>query len=196
MNQSKTILASNSPRRKELLSEIIPSEKFTVIGSSIQEKMRQGEDAESFSMRVAEEKARDVIRRQAGRISGVSVVIGADTVILFDDEIIGQPRDRGDAVRILRRLSGHCHEVITGVALLLVKENRSIRFAVRSRVWMQKLSDEIIEEYTKSGEPMDKAGAYAIQGTGRNLIEKFEGSYTNIVGLPIDELRETLRTIL
>ncbi len=196
MNQSKVILASNSPRRKELLSRILPLEQFVIIGSNIQEKVKEDESAESFSTRMAEEKARDVARKHVDGIENASVVIGADTVVLLEEEIIGQPSDRDDAIRILRRLSGHSHEVITGVAIFLVEENRTIEFAVRSEVWMKELSDETIEKYVESGEPMDKAGAYAIQGVGRDLIEKFEGSLTNIIGLPVEELREVLRTVL
>lgn len=196
MNQSKVILASNSPRRKELLSRILPAERFVIIGSSIQEKAKEDESAESFSTRMAKEKVKDVARKHVDGIKNASAVIGADTVVLFEKEIIGQPSDRDDAIRILRRLSGHSHEVITGVAIFLVKENRAIEFAVRSEVWMKELSDETIEKYVESGEPMDKAGAYAIQGIGKDLIEKFEGSLTNIIGLPVEELKEALRTVL
>ena len=196
MKHIKVVLASSSPRRKELLAEIIRPEEFMVIDSNITEKIRDGEDAESFSLRMAVEKASYVIRDYSDRIDDALVVIGADTVILFDNEIIGQPKDRPDAIRILRKLSGHCHEVITAVVLLLIKENREVKFAVRSKVWMKEISDEVIEDYIESGEPMDKAGAYAIQGIGKNLIERFEGSYTNIIGLPVDELKEALLKIL
>ena len=82
------------------------------------------------------------------------------------------------------------------MALFLIKENREVKFVVKSKVWMKEISDEVIEDYIESGEPMDKAGAYAIQGIGKNLIERFEGSYTNIIGLPVDELKEVLLKIL
>jgi septum formation protein len=192
----KIVLASSSPRRKELLSKIIPEHEFIVIESNIQEKILEGENAESFCMRIAEEKARDVIKKHKGDISDKAIVIGADTVILFDNEIIGQPKDKNDAKKILEKLSGKKHEVITGIAIISVNENKIIKFTVKSTVWIKKLSDEEILEYINSDEPMDKAGAYAIQGLGKNLIEKFEGSYTNIIGLPIDELRQALYSFL
>ncbi len=192
MSNYRVILASNSPRRKELLAEIVPRKKIIVIGSNVKEKVKQGEDAVSFSLRMAKEKARDVIKKRADKMQNVSVVIGADTIVVFDNEIIGQPMCRDNAVCILRKLSGQCHEVITGVAVFVVKKNKFITFTVKSTVWMHKLSDEMIEKYVASGEPMDKAGAYAIQGMGKLLIKRFEGSYTNIIGLPVDELRAVL----
>lgn len=192
MSNYRVILASNSPRRKELLAEIVPRKKIIVIGSNVKEKVKQGEDAVSFSLRIAKEKARDVIKKRAVTMQNVSVVIGADTIAVFDNKIIGQPICRDHAVSILRKLSGRCHEVITGVAIFVVKKNKFITFTVKSTVWMHKLSDETIEKYVASGEPMDKAGAYAIQGMGKILIKRFEGSYTNIIGLPVDELRAVL----
>ncbi len=192
MSNYRVILASNSPRRKELLAEIVPRKKIIVIGSNVKEKVKQGEDAVSFSLRMAKEKARDVIKKRADKMQNVSVVIGADTIAVFDNKIIGQPICRDNAVSILRKLSGRCHEIITGVAVFVVKKNKFITFTVKSTVWMHKLSDEIIEKYVASGEPMDKAGAYAIQGMGKLLIKRFEGSYTNIIGLPVDELRAVL----
>jgi septum formation protein len=192
MSNYRVILASNSPRRKELLAEIVPRKNIIVIGSNVKEEVKQGEDAVSFSLRMAKEKARDVIKKRADIMQNVSVVIGADTIAVFDNKIIGQPICRDNAVSILRKLSGRCHEVITGVAIFMVKKNKFITFTVKSTVWMHKLSDEMIEKYVASGEPMDKAGAYAIQGMGKILIKRFEGSYTNIIGLPVDELRAVL----
>jgi len=195
MRYPKIVLASNSPRRRELLAQIISPEEFMVIGADIQEKIIQGEDGESFSIRMAEKKARAVIEKYKNSYKSISVVIGADTVILFNHEIIGQPQNTTDAIHILKRLSGHCHTVITGVAVFLLQENKVIKFTVKSKVWMHKLSDGVIKRYVNSNEPMDKAGAYAIQGMGRQLIEKIEGSYTNIIGLPLDELKQVLRKI-
>ncbi len=188
----RVILASNSPRRKELLAEIVPRKNIIVIGSNVKENVKQGEDAVSFSLRIAKEKAKDVIKKRAATVQTAAVVIGADTIVVLDNKIIGQPGCRGNAVSILQKLSGRCHEVITGVAVFVVKKNKFITFAKKSTVWMHKLSDAMIQKYVASGEPMDKAGAYAIQGMGKILVKRFEGSYTNIIGLPVDELRAVL----
>ncbi|MBU2600537.1 Maf family protein [bacterium] len=112
------ILASKSPRRKELLAQIIPETDFIVIGSDISEEIFPGEDAESYSIRIAEEKARNIIVRHQEMIGNSSVVIGADTVVSLDNEIIRQPKDNADAKRILKKLSQRCHTVITGVVII------------------------------------------------------------------------------
>jgi len=126
-------------------------------------------------------------------IGNSSVVIGADTVVSLDNEIIRQPKDNADAERILKKLSQRCHTVITGV--VIIKEGREIKFAVKSQVQLKKLSNEMIEDYINSGEPLGKAGACCIQGLGKNLVERYEGSFTNIVGLPIEKLQEVLSKI-
>ena len=126
----------------------------------------------------------------------IGAVIGADTVVLFRGRIIGQPQDSEDAIRILKMLSGECHEVITGVAVLYPASGQIAGFVVRSKVWMHELSTEVIEDYVRTGEPLDKAGAYAIQGKGGRLVARYEGSYTNIIGLPVDELKEALGSLL
>jgi septum formation protein len=196
MKYPTIILASNSPRRKELLREILPDTEFTIIGSNIPEKPYESEDGEAFCLRMAEEKASFVAATHASRVSKNAIVIGADTIIWFDRKIIGQPRDASDAARILRELSGCCHEVITGVAVLTTMQERVNRFAVSTKVWFKDLNDQVIEKYVGSGEPMGKAGAYAIQGTGKDLVDKVDGSYTNVIGLPVDELREALQDFI
>jgi septum formation protein len=180
----KVILASSSPRRKELLAQIIPD--FAVIGSNISEDILPGEDAEGYAIRLAEEKARNVIEK----IGGASTVIGADTIVSLDNEIIGQPKDDADAKSILKKLSGRWHTVYTGVAI--VKETEAIKFAVKSKVLLKKLSDEMIEEYIEQGEHIGKAGACCIQGKGKDLVSRYEGSFTNIVGFPVEEIRKAL----
>ena len=182
------ILASASPQRKELLAQIIPETDFTVIGSNVSEEILSGEDAAIYSIRLAEEKAMDVITQK--KIAGRSLVIGADTIVSLDNEIIGQPKDNADAKRILKKLSNRWHTVITGVAI--VKEGKMIKFAVKSKVLLKKLSDEMIEEYINSGEHIGKAGACCIQGLGKNLVERYESSFTNIVGFPVEEIKEAL----
>ena len=195
MKHPEIIMASNSPRRKELLREILPQTDFTVIGSNIPEKPHQNEDGETFCLRIAEEKARFVAATCVSQKTKDAIVIGADTIIWFNKEIIGQPRGPGDAIKILKKLNGHCHEVITGVAVLPTMQEEAIRFAVSTKVWFKDLSHQVIEEYVEYGEPIGKAGAYAIQGSGGDLIEKIEGSYTNVIGLPVDELREVLQKL-
>jgi septum formation protein len=196
MKHPEIILASNSPRRKELLREMLPQTDFTVIGSNIPEKPHRNEDGETFCLRMAEEKARFVATTRASQTSKDAIVIGADTIIWFNKEIIGQPRDTKDATRILEKLSGHCHEVITGVAVLCAMQEPATQFAVSTKVWFRNLDHQMIEEYTDSGEHIGKAGAYAIQSAGRDLIEKIKGSYTNVIGLPVDELKEVLQNLL
>ena len=195
MKSSKIILASNSPRRKELLAKIISEDEFIAIGCNIREKILRGENAEKYCLRIAEAKTKNIIKRYKNRISGAIVVIGADTIISLNNEIIGQPKDKEDAQRILEKLSGKCHEVLTGVAIVMVNQKWTIRFCVRSNVWLKKLSKKAIMDYVESSEPMDKAGAYAIQGIGKKLVKKFNGSYTNIIGLPVEELRDILSYI-
>jgi septum formation protein len=195
MHDALIILASKSPRRERLLKRIVPSEMVRVAGSSITETRRRRESAETFCQRVAQEKAEDIWGRYAGRWSNVTAVIGADTVIFFRGKVIGQPKNKEDAMRILKRLSGQCHEVIIGVAVLFTGSDRIMKFVVKSKVWLHNLSREVIEDYVATGEPLDKAGAYAIQGRGRKLVARYEGSYSNIVGLPIDELRSALSSL-
>lgn len=179
MLAEKLILASKSPRRAEILRAAGWEFEATVAG--IDETRAPGEDALSYVKRLAESKARAV----AGTVSS-GLVLGADTVVVIAGEILGQPRDDGDARRMLQLLSGKWHEVLTGVALvragntdekLVEHETTRVRFA--------ELSNEEIDWYVKTGEPRDKAGAYAIQGKGGIFIEEIAGDYFNIVGLPI-----------
>jgi septum formation protein len=176
------ILASQSPRRIELLKKLVTD--FEVIPSAVEETLRDDLSPEENAMALAEEKARSVESRHPGRL-----VIGADTVVALGGEIIGKPKDAEDARRILRRLSGRVHKVITGVAVVF---GRSFPAAETSTVRFHPLSEKQIADYVATGEPLDKAGAYAIQGIGEALVASHEGSYSNIVGLPIDTLRALL----
>jgi septum formation protein len=164
--------------------------------SNVREVMTKGESAEAFCMRVAKDKAESVWEQYRSKRDDIVAVIGADTVILCEGEVIGQPSDRKDAARILRRLSGRHHKVITGVVVLFPRMERSRTFAITSTVWMHRLSEMIIADYVATNEPLGKAGAYAIQGKGANLVATYDGSYTNIVGLPVDELRQVLGEVL
>ncbi len=182
---TEIILASASPRRRELLKEIVP--EFTLSVADIPEIAEDGETARTFALRLSEEKARkvsDTLKR--------GIVIGADTVVTFDGRIFCKPEDRNDAIRILRELSGRTHSVITAFTIIDAENGKTVTRAVESLVTFKSITDEDIESYLEAGESMDKAGAYAVQGAGKRLIEQTEGSLTNIIGLPLKEVREVL----
>lgn len=183
------ILASASPRRKELLASIgIP---FVVEPSEIDELLQDGESPEVHVQRLADEKASDVAKKYPG-----SWILGADTIVVIDDRILGKPADVSEAVRMLSTLSGRTHVVFTGYAILntLFPESRIIAYA-KSEVFIRSLSQEEIIGYVRTGEPMDKAGAYAIQGVGSAIVEKVNGSYTNVVGLPLCEVARDFKKL-
>ena len=176
------ILASASPRRAELLrSAGIP---FSVDVANIAEEVMPGESPVYHAERLAREKAEVVAKRNPGRI-----VLGADTIVVVDDHLLGKPSDAQDAARMLRLLSGRAHEVITGVCLAItVPETRNPKletFSERTSVLFSSLSSREIEDYIATQEPMDKAGAYAIQGIASRWISRIEGDYANVVGLPV-----------
>jgi septum formation protein len=170
------VLASASPRRQELLRNA--GIAFEVQPANIPEEPQAGESAKDCAERLAREKALAV----AG-VRPADVVLGADTVVTIDGQILGKPSDAADAARMLRMLSGRMHEVITGVCLVV-----SGRWAVGSEsttVIVSEISDQEIADYVATGEPMDKAGAYAIQGIASRWIPRIEGDYSNVVGLPV-----------
>ena len=170
------ILASRSPRRAELLAAAgIP---FEVLALDINETPRVGEAPAAYVERLAIEKA-----RAASALRPAAVVIGADTTVVVDGRILGKPADPAEATEMLAMLQGRAHEVLTGVAVVGPAGERS---AVEStRVWIDGLSAEAIARYVASGEPMDKAGGYAIQGLASRFVSNINGSYTNVVGLPV-----------
>jgi septum formation protein len=178
------ILASASPRRAELLRAARIA--FETRAVDIDETALPDESPDAHVRRLAEEKARAVHAKRRD-----AVVLGADTVVVVDDQILGKPRDEEDAARMLRMLSGRAHDVLTGVAVIppaALKTGRSKGLAVevdRTRVWFSALTDDEIAWYVATREPMDKAGAYAIQGFASRFIERIEGSYSNVVGLPV-----------
>ena len=181
------VLASASPRRRELLSQAGFS--FEVHPTQIPEDPISGEDPIAYVTRLAREKAEAVyaeITKAAAseqRASAALQVLGADTTVTLDDQILGKPADSADAARMLRLLSGRTHRVITGVAL--VTANSAEVAAEVTTVQFLALSDEEIAAYIATGEPMDKAGAYAIQGHAARWIPRIDGDYFNVVGLPI-----------
>ncbi len=159
---------------------------FTVVPSELPEELPPGPPEESVRA-LALAKARAV----AGRVP-IGVVLGADTIVVLGGTVLGKPRDADDARRMLRALSGKLHEVITGVALVEAPGRRQTSAAVVTRVQMDQYGDEEIETYLSTGEPYDKAGAYAIQGAGSRLVARVEGCYTNVVGLPLTTTRRLL----
>lgn len=177
-------LASASPRRQQLLHQIGISQQ--VVRQDIDETVRQDESPEAFVLRMALEKAQAGLAHVQAEGVVLAPVLGADTCIVLDGEIIGKARDRSDGLRILQRLAGRSHQVLTGVALVTGDTVQQV--LSRSVVVFGPLSKKEIEAYWDSGEPADKAGAYAIQGKAAAFIERIEGSYTGIVGLPLFEV--------
>jgi len=177
----RLVLASASPRRRELLRSIAP--QFEVVPSEIEETLEDG-PAPVAVARLALRKARAV----AARVRE-AVVLAADTVVILDGAALGKPADAREARAMLRRLRGREHEVITGVAVLDSRTGREASTSVVSRVRMAAYSDATLEAYVATGAPLDKAGAYAIQDLGGALVERLAGSYTNVVGLPVEETR-------
>lgn len=187
-NMKPLILASASPRRRQLLHEA--GVAFTVIPSNTAEELHAGESPEEYALRVAREKAQDVATRCPG-----SWVLSADTIVAVDHLVLGKPKDTADGLRMLRLLSGRTHRVITAFALLDGAGRVSAHRLVVSQVTVKPLTDDHIHNYLATGEPFDKAGAYAVQGLGTALVERVEGSYTNVVGLPVEEVLAALRAV-
>lgn len=185
----KIILASQSPRRKELLAAL--DIDFTCFHPEIDETLLPNEAPEGYALRLARAKA-----RKAAETLGSGLYIGADTVVALDGAIFGKPRDLRDAEDILACLSGQTHSVITAYCLFDKLSNREVLKAVETRVTIKELTDVEIKDYVATLEPMDKAGAYAIQGKGKFMVEKISGSYSNVVGLPTEELVESLKEFL
>lgn len=180
----KLILASASPRRRELLAQA--GYRFEVQASSVPESRRPEEDAIRFATRLAREKAQEVFaRRQAAAgIAEPAMVLGADTVVVCDGEVMGKPSDAADAERMLLLLSGRTHHVVTGVAVVWGLTAIEVAAEV-TQVTLRALSPEEVSRYVASGEPMDKAGAYAIQGYAGRWVPRIHGCYFNVVGLPL-----------
>jgi len=181
------LLASGSPRRRELLTQA--GFRFTVKTADVDETTEEKEPAkvvEALSRRKAE-AVYQLISSQDGKDTvrdGNDMVVAADTIVSQDGEILGKPKDEADACRMLRELSGRTHVVYTGVTLITPDGVRRT-FSTATKVTFYPLSEEEIREYVASGEPMDKAGAYGIQGLGARLVERIEGDYNNVVGFPL-----------
>ena len=180
------ILASASPRRQQLLSQL--GLKFSVEPSCLDENLNYKLDFGPLVAEMAFKKAMAVAKRHE-----IGLVLGADTIVVLDDMILGKPSTFKEAEEMLRNLSGRWHKVFTGVSLVDAATKRHIKEFEESRVKFKVLSSLEIQNYIKTGEPMDKAGAYGIQGKGALFIEKIEGDYYNIVGLPLFKLSQMLK---
>ncbi len=186
------ILASTSPRRAELLRAA--GYTFDVLPVDIDERVRAGETPRDYVRRLAAEKsaaAWDIVQLKPDAMG--AIVLGADTAVVVDDHILGKPRDEGEAASMLRQLSGRRHEVLTGVSLRSRGGERG--FIGATGVYMMELRDEDIAWYVASGEGRDKAGAYAIQGLASRFIPGIDGSYANVVGLPVADVSLLLSTL-
>lgn len=182
----KIILASQSPRRSELLKQLnIPFEKFV---SSVDEQAFSYLEPKRLVQTLAYEKAKDVSKQ----LNEPALIIGADTVVVYKQQILGKPADLDEAQSYLEQLSGQMHYVYSGIAILNLQTSDVFLDYCETRVYMRTLLPSDISAYIKTGEPSDKAGAYAIQGFGASLIQKIDGDYTNVVGLPVSKLIEGL----
>jgi septum formation protein len=190
-------LASRSPRRRELLKQVGVTFEIVLLredlrrGPDVDETPLGDEKPEAYVLRIACAKAELAARYMGRRALPPRPVLAADTTVVYDGRIVGKPADREDAFRILKLLSGRQHEVITGVAV--ATPDRVQHAVSQSKVWFRELSEDEIRRYIATGEPLDKAGAYAIQGRAAAFVTRIEGSYSGIMGLPLSETTDLLR---
>lgn len=183
---SRIILASQSPRRQELIRNI--TSDFSVVVSDAEEVLPEGLAPEEVPAYLAGIKAQAVAAEHKG-----DVVIGADTVVILNNEVLGKPKDKDDAFHMLSSLSGKVHTVITGCAI--IQNGEMTTFAEHTRVEFYPLSDREILDYIATGEPFDKAGAYGIQGKGSVLVKRIEGDFFNVMGLPVARLKREMERV-
>ena len=182
----KIVLASASPRRKELLQKI--GLKFEVDAGNCAEEIDPALKPDEIVRRISIEKAHAVASRHKD-----AVIIAADTIGVIGTKLLGKPHTVVEARKMLAQISGKSHEVITGFTVLDTATNKIVSGTVSTAVYVKKLSKQEIDAYVRTGEPLDKAGAYGIQGLGAVIVEKIEGDYYNVVGLPLNALAEALR---
>ena len=188
--EDQLVLASASPRRRELLQQI--GLKFQVIPSRAKEHIIAGETPEEHVIRLSLDKATEVANRD--NVSG-RWFIGSDTIVLCNNQILGKPQDELHAAAMLEQLSGQEHRVLSGYAVLDRQSGAKRVEAVSTKVWFRQLTEAEITNYIATGEPADKAGAYAIQGLGICFVARIEGSYTNVVGLPLCKLTLAMKEL-
>lgn len=188
LSSSRLILASASPRRKELLKLI--GLNFEIIPSDVDETFLKGETPKGHTLRLSEEKALSIAGRNPD-----AWVLGADTIVIINREVLGKPVAVDEAREMLSKLSGREHTVITGFCLTRKNADVMVKDAIESTVVFKEIPEDEIEWYVRTKEPYDKAGGYAVQGMGAFFIKEIHGSYTNVVGLPLCEVMETLKEI-
>lgn len=186
---TKIILASNSPRRKKILSNL--NIKFEIIPSNYEEKLETDVFSYDLIEDLATQKACDVVRR----VDNDKIVLGADTVVVLHNKILGKPKDKDDAFKMLKNLSGNTHMVVTSLCGINTETNRAVLLSTTSYVRFKNLSDEIITYYIDEFNPLDKAGSYGIQELPDGILDKYEGSFDNIVGLDPDAVVSILEKL-
>jgi septum formation protein len=186
----KVILASASPRRKQLLKQM--GIDFQVITSDIDEGSLRDMPGPEMVKELARMKAEVV----ASRLNDKEIVIGADTIVSLDNKVLGKPLDHQDAVQMLTMLSGKKHTVYTGVAIIDTQNSKNEVFVVDTKIYMKDMSQKEIIEYVNTKEPLDKAGAYGIQGKGGVFVDKIEGDYFSVMGLPISKIYDVLKNLI
>ena len=180
----KILLASSSPRRIQLMRSI---------GLDFNQASPEAEEDNTLSDPVARVELNSLRKAESVRIHHPgSLIIGSDTVVSLGGEIMGKPTDEDDAERMLRDLSGKCNTVFTGISIINTESGKQMTRHASTRVWFKQLTEEKIRDYVNSGEPLDKAGSYGIQGLGGELVDRIEGSYSNVVGFPLELLTEML----
>jgi septum formation protein len=182
----KLILASSSPRRKEILERLaVP---FETQNSNYKEDISLDISPQDLARTLALGKANAVVEKNTN-----AVVVGADTFVYFNGKKIGKPKGKEEAIKILHEMSGKTHSVFTGFAVVDTDTKKTVSNVVETKVYFKKISDKLIRDYVDTGEPLDKAGSYALQGLGAILIDKIDGDFFNVMGLPLSSLAETLR---
>ncbi|MCB0411173.1 MAG: septum formation protein Maf [Bdellovibrionales bacterium] len=187
----KLILASTSPRRSELLEKA--GFKFLVDSVKVSEIIDENLNPRDAVMQLARLKALTLVEERKLMKSKGKLVLGADTMVLVDDQLLGKPEDEAQARQFLDQMSGRSHSVVTGFCLVVTETGEAVCAYDETKVWFKQLSLKNIEDYIKSGEPLGKAGAYAIQGEGGKLVDHIEGSLSNVIGLPMEKLESVLR---